>query len=279
MVCLQSFLFYMQSYFQNKTVLVTGGSDGIGKALVAQLLEAGAWVATCGRTPEKVAQLQQQFAGKPLLAEVVDVTGEANCQKWIEATVTRFGGIDILINNAGISMRALFAEVELDTLRRLMDVNFWGVVYCTKFALPYIQKSRGAIVAISSIAGYRGLPGRVGYSASKFALNGFMEALRTELLPDGINVLWASPGFTASNIRKAALTKNGKPQGETPLEEEKLMTAEECATRILLAIAHKKRTLVMTAADKRTILVSKFLPALADKLVHKFFFKNGRLVK
>lgn len=269
----------MQAYFQNKTVVVTGGSDGIGKALVEQLLQVGASVATCGRTPEKVTQLQQQFTGKPLLAQVADVTREADCKNFIEATVAQFGGIDVLINNAGISMRAMFAEVEISTLKKLMDVNLWGVVQCTQFALPYLKKSKGDIVAISSIAGYRGLPGRVGYSASKFALNGFMEALRTELLPDGINVLWASPGFTASNIRKAALTKDGTPQGDTPLEEEKLMTAEECAGLILKAIANKKRTLIMTANDKRTVLISKFFPALADKFVHKFFFKNGKLVK
>ena len=269
----------MQAYFQNKIVVVTGGSDGIGKALVEQLLQAGAKVATCGRTPAKVAQLQQQFAGKPLLAHVTDVTKEADCKQFIDAAVARFGGIDVLINNAGISMRAMFADVEMDTLRKLMDVNFWGVIYCTKLALPYLQKSKGDIVAISSIAGYRGLPGRVGYSASKFALNGFMEALRTELLPDGINVLWASPGFTASNIRKAALTKDGTPQGDTPLAEEKLMTAEECASLILKAITQKKRTLVMTANDKRTVIINKLFPGLADKLVHKFFFKNGKLVK
>jgi len=267
------------SYFENKVVVVTGGSEGIGKALVQALLLKGARVATCGRNYDKLYQLQTSSAGKPLVIYGADVSSEVECEKFIQETVKVYGTIDILINNAGMSMRALFEETQLDTLRRLMDVNFWGAVYCTKFALPYILKQKGDIIGVSSVAGFRGLPGRSGYSASKFALNGWLEALRTELLETGVNVMWVSPGFTASNIRNAALNKEGKAQGESPLDESQLMTAEECATHILNAIEKRKRTLVLTANGKQTILMNKYFPAMADKLVHKFFFKDGKLIK
>jgi short-subunit dehydrogenase len=176
-------------------------------------------------------------------------------------------------------MRALFEEAGLDTIRRVMDVNFWGTVYCTKYALPYVKQQKGAIVGISSVAGYRGLPGRTGYNASKFAMHGFLEALRTELLNTGVNVMWVCPGFTASNIRIASLTKDGKPQGFSTLDEGGLMTAEECAALTIKAIARNNRTLVYTWNDKRTILLNKLFPKLADKMIHNFFYKKGELVK
>jgi short-subunit dehydrogenase len=267
------------SDFNNKVVVITGGSEGIGKALVELFLSRGAKVATCGRNYDKLYLVQKTHPGRPLLIHTADVSKEIDCKKFIETVIETFGTIDILVNNAGISMRALFTDVALDTLRRVMDINFWGVVHCTKFALPYILKNKGSVVAISSIAGYRGLPGRSGYSASKFAVNGWMEALRTELLGTGVNVLWACPGFTASNIRNVALNKDGNAQGESPLEEKKLMPAEECARHIVQAIEKRKRTLVLTSNGKETVLLNKLFPSLADKIVKRFFYKNGELVK
>jgi short-subunit dehydrogenase len=264
---------------KDKVVVVTGGSEGIGKALVDALLQKGAKVATCGRNYDKLYQLQTHYPGKPLLIYTADVSKEIDCKNFIDTTIKLFGTIDIMINNAGLSMRAMFAETEVETLRRLMDVNFWGAVYCTKFALPHILKQNGQIVSVSSIAGFRGLPGRSGYSASKYALNGWMEALRTELLHTGVNVMWVCPGFTASNIRNVALDKNAQPQGESPLDEKSLMTAEECASHILVAIEKRKRTLVLTGKGKQTVFMNKFFPALADTLVYRFFFKNGELIK
>ncbi|MFN5932063.1 MAG: SDR family NAD(P)-dependent oxidoreductase, partial [Sphingobacteriales bacterium] len=151
--------------------------------------------------------------------------------------------------------------------------------YCTKLALPEIIRNKGTIVGVSSIAGYRGLPGRSGYSASKFALQGWLESLRTELMDAGVNVMWVCPGFTASNIRYAALNKDGASQGETPMDEGKMMSAEECATHILSAIEKKKRTLVLTFTGKRAVFLNRFFPSLADKLVHKFYFRNGKLIR
>ncbi|MES2005438.1 MAG: SDR family oxidoreductase [Bacteroidota bacterium] len=267
------------SVFENKVVVITGGSEGIGKGLVDAFLQQGAKVATCGRNYDKLYHLQSSHPGKPLLIHTADVSKETDCRNFIDIVIKTFGTIDILVNNAGISMRSLFADVELDTIRKVMDINFWGTVYCTKFSLPYITQNNGTVVGVSSIAGYRGLPGRSGYSASKYAVNGWLEALRTELLGSGTNVMWVCPGFTASNIRNVALDKNGKSQGESPMDEGKMMTAEECAHHILIAIRKRKRTLVLTFKGKQTVFMNRFFPSLADKLVKKFFFKNGELVK
>ena len=200
---------------QGKVVVITGGSDGIGKALVELYLHKGAKVATCARNYQKLYQLQSAHTGKPLFIHATDVSKEIDCKGFINAVIKEFGTIDILINNAGVSMRALVQDVDLDTIRRVMDINFWGTVYCTKFALDHIVKNKGTIVGVSSIAGYRGLPGRSGYSASKYAVNGWLEALRTEMLESGTNVMWVCPGFTSSNIRNAALNSKGESQTHT----------------------------------------------------------------
>ena len=264
---------------QGKVVVITGGSDGIGKALVELYLHKGAKVATCARNYQKLYQLHSAHTGKPLFIHATDVSKEMDCKGFIDAVIKEFGTIDILINNAGVSMRALVQDVDLDTIRRVMDINFWGTVYCTKFALDHIIKNKGTIVGVSSIAGYRGLPGRSGYSASKYAVNGWLEALRTELLESGTNVMWVCPGFTSSNIRNAALNSKGESQGESPMDEGAMMSSDECATHIAHAIEKRKRTLVLTFTGKRAVFMNKFFPSLADKLVRKFFFKNNVLVK
>ncbi len=265
--------------FSNKIVVITGGSDGIGKSLVQQFLTLGAKVATCGRNADKLAQLSSDNPSQDLFTMQVDVANQAQTEAFIKAVTDKWGGLDILINNAGISMRALVSEVSIETLKNVMDINFWGTVYTTKAALPYIQKANGVIVGVSSIAGYRGLPGRSGYSASKYALNGWLEALRTELYGSGTHVMWVCPGFTSSNIRNAALNKDAKAQGESPMDEGAMMSSEECSNHIINAIVKRKRTLVLTFTGKRTVFMNKFFPAWADKLAYHFFFKNGKLVK
>ena len=266
-------------FFTNKVVVVTGGSDGIGKALIEALIAAGARVATCGRNYDKLYSIQLQYSQVLLHAEICDVSKEEECKRFIESTVDTFGTIDILINNAGMSMRSLFEEAATEVFRKLMDVNFLGAVYCTKYALPYIIEQKGTIVGISSAAGYRGLPGRSGYSASKFALQGWLEALRTELMDSGVHVMWVSPGFTTSNIRNVALNSRAEQKGESKMDESKLMSAEECATHILRAIEKKKRALVLTFQGKVITLINKLFPSLADRIVHSVYFKNGELVK
>jgi short-subunit dehydrogenase len=266
-------------HMQDKVVVITGGSDGIGKALVELYLNKGAKVATCARNYQKLYQLQSANTGKPFFIHATDVSKEIDCKGFVDAVIKEFGTIDILINNAGVSMRALVQDVDFETIKRVMDINFWGTVYCTKFALDHIIKNKGTIVGVSSIAGYRGLPGRSGYSASKYAVNGWLEALRTELLESGANVMWVCPGFTSSNIRNAALNSKGESQGESPMDEGAMMSSEECAVHIANAIQKRKRTLVLTFTGKRAVFMNKFFPALADKLVRKFFFKNNELVK
>jgi short-subunit dehydrogenase len=269
----------MADYFKDKVAVVTGGTDGIGKALVELLLMKGARVATCGRHQDKLYRLQSDFPSYPLHAVIADVSSENDCRHFIESTIEVFGAIDLLINNAGVSMRALLKDTSADVIKKVMEINFFGSVYCTRFALDSIIKKRGSIVGVSSIAGYRGLPGRSGYSASKFALQGWLEAIRTELLDDDVHVMWVCPGFTASNIRAAALNKDGNAQGESPLDESNLMTAAEVATKILRAIQKRKRTLVLTFTGKQTVFMNKFFPSWSDKLVKRFFFKDGKLIK
>ncbi len=267
------------SVWKDKVILITGGTDGIGRALVEECLALGARVATCGRNADKLYQLQQSFPTAALLTQVADVSKENDCRLFIQRSLESFGRIDVLINNAGISMRALFQETSLDVIRQVMDINFFGSVYCTRYAMDALLESKGLVVGVSSIAGYRGLPGRSGYSASKFALQGWLEALRTEMLDKGVHVMWVCPGFTTSNIRQVALNREGQQQGETPMDESKMMPADVCARHILRAMEKKKRTLVLTFNGKRTVFLNKFFAGWADRLVHRFFFQDGKLIK
>lgn len=263
--------------FKNKVIIITGASSGIGKALAEELAKRGAnlvlgarqYVTLC----EITAALESQYQIKALAVQA-DVSKEEDCEMLVKQALQTFGQIDILINNAGLSMRALFNDLDLSVLKNLMDVNFWGTVYCTKYALPEILKTKGSIIGVSSIAGYRGLPGRTGYSSSKFAMNGFMESLRTELLKTGVHVMVACPGFTTSNIRVAALAKDGHAHGETSMEEGKMMTAEEVAVHISDGILQRKRTLIMTGQGKLAVWMNKLFPAFTDKKVFELFAKE-----
>ncbi|MEO8582580.1 MAG: SDR family oxidoreductase [Flavitalea sp.] len=267
------------SYFKEKVIVITGGTEGIGRALIEALIPLGARIATCGRSHDKLYELQMLYSGTLFHAVTADVSKENDCKRFIDSTIKTFGGIDILINNAGISMRALVKDADVDIMRRVMDVNFFGAVYCTSFALASITERKGSVVGISSIAGYRGLPGRSAYSASKFALQGWLEALRTELMDDGVNVMWVCPAFVASNIRNVALDSEGLPQKKNPMDESKLMTAAECAALIIEGIEKRKRSLVLTFSGKRTVFMNKFFPSFTDKLVRKYYFENGKLKK
>ncbi|HEY9535508.1 MAG TPA: SDR family oxidoreductase [Mucilaginibacter sp.] len=261
----------------NKTVIITGASSGIGKSLAHEFARRGVNLVLAARQYvtlcEIAQQLQDQYKIKALAVQC-DVTSESDCEHLVNQTRLTFGKIDILINNAGISMRALFKDVDIEVLKSLMDVNFWGAVYCTKYALPEILKTRGSVVGVSSIAGYKGLPGRTGYSASKFAMNGFLDSLRVENLKTGVHVMTACPGFTASNIRNTALNKDGNQQGESSLHEEKMMTSEEVAKLIANGVEKRERTLIMTGQGKLTVLLSKIIPGILDKLVYNVFTKE-----
>jgi NAD(P)-dependent dehydrogenase (short-subunit alcohol dehydrogenase family) len=192
----------------------------------------------------------------------------------VEATVDEFGKIDMLIANAGISMRAMFEDLDLEVFRQVMDVNFYGAVYATRYALPHILESRGRIIAISSINGHRGTPARTAYTASKYAMEGFFESLRTEVMKRGVQVLVVSPGFTGTNIRNNALTADGSTQGESPRDEGSMMTAEEVATKTLRAALSGRRDLVLTTQGKLVVWLNKFFPGWMDTVVYNHMAKE-----
>ncbi|TAH01704.1 MAG: SDR family oxidoreductase [Sphingobacteriales bacterium] len=259
---------------KNKLIIITGASSGIGLACAHECAKRGANLVLAARQYVKICEIasdiQNQY-GVKVLAIQTDVSKEEDCIQLIKQSAYTFGKIDVLINNAGISMRALFADLDLEVIKKVMDVNFWGTVYCTKYAMPYLLETKGTVVGVSSIAGFKGLPGRTGYSASKFAVNGFLESLRIENLKTGLNVLLACPGFTASNIRNVALNNSAQSQGETSMLEDKMMTAEQVAIKILDGIEKHKRQLIMTSQGKLTVFLQKFLPAVLDNLVYNHF--------
>lgn len=267
---------YYLLIMKDKVVIITGASSGIGKALAYEMASRGAFVVLAARSLDSIREIENDLVsrGNHAFAVQTDVSREEECRNLVNATVAKFGRIDVLINNAGISMRAIFSETDVSVIRKLMDINFWGTVYCTKFALPHLIKSGGSVVGVSSIAGFKGLPGRTGYSASKFAMQGFLETLRIENLKTGLHVMIACPGFTASNIRKTALAADGSQQGESPRDEGGMMSAEEVARRIADGIVSRKKVLIMTMQGKMTVLLNKFFPTFMDKMVYNHMAKE-----
>ncbi len=263
--------------FKGKTIVITGASSGIGKALAYRFAQEGANIVLAARqyalTCEIAQDIEKTF-GVKAIAVATDVSKEEYCKHLIEETKRVFGRIDVLINNAGISMRALFEEVDVNVLKTVMDVNFWGTVYCTKYAIPELLKTKGSIIGVSSIAGYKGLPGRSGYSASKFAMQGFLESIRIENINKGLHVMIACPGFTSTNIRNSALAKDGSTQGESPLDENKMMSAEKVADHIIVALKRKKNQLILTLQGKTIVWSGKVFSRLLDRIIFNHFAKE-----
>jgi short-subunit dehydrogenase len=250
--------------------IITGASSGIGESLAYEAARSGYSVVISARNIEKLQFVKSncEKLGATCLSVQADVSKETDCQNLIDTAFRSFGRIDLLINNAGISMRALLKDCSLDVIRHLMDTNFWGTAYCTKFALPHLLDAKGSVVGISSIAGIKGLPGRTGYSASKFAMHGFLESLRIENLRTGLHVLVACPGYTASNIRNTALNSSGQSQSESPLDESKLMQPDIVAKEVFKAIRKKKRYIYLSFEGKATNFLNKFFSSWLDKLVY-----------
>jgi short-subunit dehydrogenase len=260
---------------KGKVVIITGASSGIGRALAVDYAGRGASLSLAARRIDQLNELKEQLTNTEILTVQTDVTSESDCKELIIQTIRQFGRIDVLINNAGLSMRALFDDIDLKSFKQVMDVNFYGTVYCTKYALPYLIESKGSLVGIISVAGHVGLPARTAYSASKFAVRGFLDTIRLENLYTGLHVLVAAPGFTSSEIRKKALTADGTPQGETPRKEEKMMSAEICAHLVINAIEKRKRSLVLTFKEgKLSVLLGKLFPGLLDRLTFQHMAKE-----
>jgi len=261
----------------SKVVVITGGSSGIGEALARKFASVGSKVVIGARNTDllKAVASDIKSTGGEIVWIETDVTIEVDCKNLILKAVDTYGQIDILINNAGISMRAIFSELDINILKRLMDVNFWGTVYCTKYAIPYLLKQKGSVVGVASVAGFKGLPARSGYSASKFAMNGFMESLRIENLNTGLHVLMAFPGFTASNIRNAALNAKGEMQGESPREESEMMTAEKVAKHICIAVRKRKSRLILSKEGRVIHFLNNLFPDLLNRIIFKQMAKEA----
>ncbi len=261
---------------KDKIVIVTGASSGIGLACAKAFAAKGCKMVLAARSINKLKETEAELsaAGTDVLTVQTDVSQEDDCQRLIKNTVARFGGIDVLVNNAGVSMRALFRDLDLKIMKRLMDVNFWGTVYCTKYALPYLLERKGSVVGVASISGFKGLPARTGYSASKFAMFGFLETLRIEHLYDDLHVMVMAPGFTASNIRKAALTADGSTQNETPRNEGKMMSAEKVADYLMKGVEKRKYQMILTPLGKTTVWVNKFFPRFVDRMSYREMAKE-----
>ena len=256
--------------------VITGGSSGIGLALAHRYAGAGYAVAISGRDAAalELAAADLRRHGPPVLAIAGDVAKLTDCQTLASTVLARLGPAAVVVANAGISMRALFRDADVAVIERLIQVNFLGAVYTAKAFLPQLEQTKGSLVGISSIAGYRGLPARTGYSASKAAMQAFLESLRAEYFGSGLHFLTACPGFTASAIRSRALNAQGQAQGESPLQENKIMQPDAVAEAIYRAQQARRRTLVLTSQGKLTVWLNKWAPSLMDKLVYQHFRKE-----
>jgi short-subunit dehydrogenase len=258
----------MQS-FHDKVIIITGASSGIGKACALEFANRNAIVVLASRNETELLKVESEIKSKNGTAFSVrtDVRNEADCRNLVEKTIKKYGKIDMLINNAGISMRANFIDMDFKVIKEVMDTNFYGTVYCTKFALPYLLKQKGMVIGISSITGLTPLPGRTIYAASKHALNGFLNTLRIEHMKEGLKVLIIHPFFTSSNIRKNSLTQNGMPQMESPRNENKMMSAEKVAKIITQAAFNSQREQILTIQGKLIVWLYRFFPRMADKIL------------
>ena len=266
-----------RDYFKGKVMIITGASSGIGLASAKLFASLGAKLVLAARSQDKLEEIASGIShdsGSDVLCVKTDVSVEEDCRNLIDKAVARFGRIDVLVNNAGLSMRALFRDLDLQVIKTLMDVNFWGTVYCTKYALPYLLESKGSVVGVISIAGYAGLPARTGYASSKYAIRGFLDTLRIEHLYDGLHVMVFAPGFTASNVRNAALSAHGQQQGQTPRDEGKMMSAEKVALYMAKGIARRKSEMILTPIGKLTVFMHNILPRLTDRLEFSYMAKE-----
>ena len=263
--------------FAENVIIITGASAGIGKELALQFSKLDSLLSLAARDEKKLNEIAEQCRanGAKVLAFPADVSQKAECKNLIDRTVEEFGRIDTLINNAGVSMWARFDEItDLTLFEKIMQVNYLGSVYCTYFALSHLKKSKGRIVGISSLTGKTGVPTRTGYSASKHAMAGFFDSLRIELMNSGVTVTMIYPGFVATEVRERAFGADGKTLGKSHINEKNVMTAEECASQIIKAVAKRKRELVMTTRAKIGLWIKLLNPGLVDKTSLKMISKG-----
>ena len=259
-------------------VIITGASKGIGAELARQLAAKGAQLALSARDLPALETVAAECRALGARAEVIpaDVAIEGDCRRLVEHTLTVFGRIDTLVNNAGATMWARFADIEdVSLLARIMQVNFMGAVYCTRYALPQLLETRGRIVGIASLTGLTGVPTRTGYAASKHAMRGFFDSLRIELAESGVTVTMIYPGFVATGIRENATGPDGKPIKVDPLKGTSAMSVDQCARLIVRAMERRSRDVVMTVHGRFGIWLKLVAPGLVDRIARRAVEREG----
>lgn len=260
---------------KDQVIIITGASSGIGRALAQALANKGAKLVLAARDVKRLDDLSASLPDA--IAVPTDVTDPDACRNLVERAVSHYGRIDVLVNNAGISMTVYFDQIQdLSLFRKIMDVNYFGSVYCTYYALPHLKASRGLIVAISSVTGKTGVPTRTAYAASKHAMQGFFDSLRIELLGTGVDVLVVSPGYVQSEVRIRALGADAKPLGHSHIEESNAMTAEACADIIVSAMERRARDIIIASWRIKLAQWLKLIaPSRLDKMALQAV-KSGR---
>ena len=262
----------------NKIVVITGGSSGIGRALCNCFIDAGYKVAIASRSAEILEKVKSDLRseGHEILTVKTDVRVDNDCKNLVDKVIEKYGKIDVFINNAGITWYESDEDgINIKKHKEIMDTNHFGTVQCTKYALPHLLKSKGSLVGVCSIAGEVGLPNRSAYSASKFAMNGFLNSLRVQYLNKGLHVLITYVGYTSTNIRK--IVKDDSKSSHFPpgygdaVKEKVMMTPAEAATHIFNGVKKRKRSVRSSAVGQLTVWLNKLFPRLNDKLAAKYY--------
>ncbi|MCE3285198.1 MAG: short chain dehydrogenase [Steroidobacteraceae bacterium] len=259
----------MRRTFADAVVVVSGAGGGLGRALAASFGRRGSRVTLLDRDAESVRAAGDELSssGIDVLALPCDVTDEQACAAAVRSCIERYGRIDVLVNNAGITHRSAFEVTQMQVLRRVMDVNLFGAIHLTRAALPHLKRRRGLIVALSSVAGYTPLIARTGYAASKHALHGFFESLRTELAPDGVGVMMVCPSFIATGIDRHALGPDGDAATHAQVVVGHRLQPHDVAERIVRGAERNCRRLLIGRTAHAAWWVSRLAPALYERLM------------
>ena len=258
--------------FNEKVIVVTGASEGIGRALCLALAGQKPKLVLVARNQDRLNQLKEEIESRGARALVLptDISEQKACQDLIEETISEWGRIDALVNNAGRTMWTTLEDMtDPSIIEQLMRINYFSAAYCTYYALPHLKETKGRIVAVSSVAGLNGVPTRTAYSASKHAMFGFFDSLRIELMGTGVTVTMIAPDFVLSEIHRRAFGKDGKALGESPIQEDKIMTADECAALIVKAMENRSRLAILSGRGKAGRWVKMIAPGLIDRVARK----------
>ncbi len=255
--------------FKGATVLVTGAGGGLGRATALAFAAEGARIVAADRDAAALTRLEADLTsrGSECLTAACDVTDADACARAVDAAVRRFGRLDVLVNNAGMSHRSAFAATGLEVIRRVMEVNFFGAVNCTKAALPHIEASRGLVIVVSSVAGYTPLIARTGYAASKHAVHGFFDSLRSELAPLGVDVMIACPSFIATNIGVNAIGGDGQPVRHQQVTTGRPLAPQEAAALLLDGARAGRRLVLIGRTARQAWLLSRLAPGLYERIM------------